>query len=458
MSTFKWTAIFLVKGADDNSREFLQLLEQLASVNKSNDVGVIVGVNMRADKIPKSLRHKNITSTEGWTTVFYSLKSKKKKGCYFQFLQEKQDFKLSVLADMADFFKNQVLSAFTADRYILFTWDHGQPFGIFPTSGEDPKESVIAEAKMKATPAMFNFRLVDQLERKGRLYKSMRSEVKETAENELPILTITELRRAIEWAFVDEKIDVLVMANCYLQFFDTGYELSNCVDYLVAFQTEMYFRDAYDYKMILEALSNDPQLTPENLAKAIVSSYAMQRTRKNLASMNSVALFANNLSWYPVVAKLIDQLALDLMREMPRYRDRIKKAVDSCEYIAPNLPSFCLVDFRNFLRCLRNEVPSLFNIISYECFEIMLRELVVASYIGNDFLNELDVRFKAPSCFSVYLPKNLGDYQTSFLHNFMLPTSLEPTSFVKRFRWEMFINNFIGLPMPVAQTLTVEAA
>ncbi|MBT1685575.1 clostripain-related cysteine peptidase [Dawidia soli] len=431
-----------MKGAADNSLELLQLLQQLQAVKKSAEVAVIVGINIRAENIPLSLQDPGITTAVGWTTLFYSLEAVG-NGCRFRFICEKQTFKLAVQADVADFFKNSVLSLYMADRYILFTWDHGQPFGIFPDTGKNLMAAVTAEAKAKTTPATFHFRLLEQLEQEGKSQKNMRRAAATATEDDLPILTITELRQAIEWAFGDDKIDVLVMANCYLQFFDTGYELSSCVDYLIAFQTEMFFRDAFDYTMILEAISNDPLVMPENLSKAIVSSYALQRTQRNQESMNSVALFANNLSWYPVVAKLIDQLAIDLIREMPRYRDRIMKAIEECEYISPNIPAFCLIDFRNFLRCLHNELPSLFSVIPYEYFETILRELVTASHIGHDFVNEMDIRFRAPSCFSMYLPKKLSDYRTSFLSNFMLETSLSPTLFVKRFSWEMFIYQFI---------------
>ena len=452
MSKFKWTAIFLVKGAADNTVELSQMLHELAAVKKSDEVAVVMGINIRIGFVPELLPLPETHAPADpaaekpeWTTLFYVLETNPAGGCLFRLIHEKKDFKLREETDLTDFFKNQVLASFLADQYILFTWDHGQPFGIFPGENEPAVRGAMIEAREKISPLTFHFRLAGELEKQKEIQtggKPIRAAIAEEAD-ELPILTITELRQAIQWAFGDEKIDVLVMSNCYLQFFDTGYELSDCVDYLIAFETEMFFRDGFDYKMILEAISNDPQLTPENLSKAIVSSYSMQRTRKNLASKNSVALFANNLSWYPTVAKLMDELAQNLINEMPRYRESIQRAVDKCEYISPNIPSFCLIDFRNFIRCLHNEIPSAFNVATYEIFEAIFRQLVTASYIGNDFVAERDTRFVSPSCFSVYLPRTIGDYRTSFLNNFMLETSLSPTAFVKRFRWESFINSFI---------------
>jgi hypothetical protein len=452
MSKFKWTAIFLIKGAADNTVELSQMLHEMAAVKKSDEVAVVMGINIRVGFVPALLplpeTHVSAevtTDKPGWTTLFYRLESNPEGGCLFKFIHEKKDFKLGEEKDLTDFFKNQVLASFLADKYILFTWDHGQPFGIFPGANQSAVNGTMIETTEKISPLALHFRFAGELGKQKYKETDQQPVVTAIAEEakELPILTITELRQAIEWAFGDEKIDVLVMSNCYLQFFDTGYELSDCVDYLIAFETEMFFKDAFDYKIILEAISNDPQLTPENLSKTIVSSYSMQRTRKNLASKNSVALFANNLSWYPTVAKLMDELAQNLINEMPRYREGIQRAVDKCEYISPNIPSFCLIDFRNFIRCLHNEIPSAFNVATYEIFEAVFRQLVTASYIGNDFVAERNARFVSPSCFSVYLPREIGDYQTSFLSNFMQETSLSPTAFVKRFRWESFINEFI---------------
>lgn len=442
---FKWTSIFVIRGAGDNTNELTELLNQLASVNKSEDTACVICINIRLGATPPVLRFsaEPISGNDAtqWTTLFYFLKSKPDgMGCTFELIREIPRFSLGSEKDIKGFFKRVVLKTFSADRYILFTWDHGQPFGIFSGASEEPSPSKAVDDE-KVIAEAFHFRLAKQLKDETREEAELTA--REVPEDKLPILTITELKQAIQWAFGATKIDIVVMANCYLQFFDTGYELSSCANYLVAFETLMFFRDSFDYKMILDSVGNDPNLTPETLSKNIVLAYGLQRNKRNIDSKNEIALFANDLSWYPVMAKLIDTLALSLIEELPRYREAITAAINRCEYISLNTPSFCLVDFGNFIRCLYTEIPETFgDRLSIDTFEKVLQRLVVASYIGNSFKDPIDTRFVRPSCFSIYLPREKNHFKAFFLDNFMAETSLSPTEFVKRFQWEAFVAQY----------------
>jgi hypothetical protein len=86
--------------------------------------------------------------------------------------------------------------------------------------------------------------------------------------------------------FGTKKIGVVAMSNCYLQFFDTGYELSSCVEYLVAFETHMYFDDPFNYKAVLEFVSYNPSAEPEEVAKLLVSTFGYNTFAEDVSTDN----------------------------------------------------------------------------------------------------------------------------------------------------------------------------
>jgi len=440
---FKWTAIFLIKGAADNIRELDQLLNQLTTIEKTSDIGVIFCINIKAAIAPDILPITRTPSTKdtsqsGWTTLFCSLESKSGGGCMFRYIQESREFRIDKEEDIAGFFKQKVLSSFIAEKYILFTWDHGQPFGIFPSANDDPLRAArapIGNLDLKG----FHFRQQQQLKAE----RQTRRMAEPPEDDDLSMLTITELKQAIQWAFDGQKIDVLVMANCFLQFFDTGYELSDCVDYLVTFETVMFFLDTFNYKTILQDLGRNPDVTPETLSKNIVQSFTDETVINTPDSRNEVALFANDLAWYPALARVIDQLADILTEAIPEHREKILAAANKCGYISPGIPMFCLLDFQNLITHLHQEIPGLFPNKFSNTLNTLLNNVVIKSFIGKDFDDGGNKAAIKPSGFSIYFPRMQGDYRTSFLDNFMDETSLSPTEFIKRFRWDLFIRHYI---------------
>lgn len=438
---FKWTAIFLIKGASDNIRAFTQLLDQLATANVSNDIAVVLCINIHAEIAPPVLPlattvgPNNIPVRKpGWTTLFCNLESVADGNNIFNPICESREFRMDKEEDITVFFRQRVLSQFAAERYILFTWDHGQPFGVFPNTNQDSTQSPLENLQLNA----FHFRQQKQLQTE----RLTGAATPIAADDALPMLTATELKQAIQWAFDGQKLDILVMSNCFLQFFDTGYELSDCIDYLITFETIMYFNDSFNYKNILEVMANNTAITPETLSKIIVNDFAATLPA-NTASRQEVALFANDLSWYPALARMIDRLAGILTKAIPDHRDKILAAVSKCEYISPGIPMFCLLDFRNLVMHLYQEMPELISEKFFNTLITILDQVVVGSFIGEGFQESDTLTAINPSCFSIYFPVLSEDYRTSFLENFMTESSLSPTEFTKRFGWDQFIKEYI---------------
>lgn len=428
---FKWTIIFLMKSLSAQVQDMVAVIDQLLAARKAKDIAIVLCINIDSNLVPSNFPRGTNRPPAGFTTLFYSIEFVQNS---LTLISENPKFDILDGASVTFFFKDIVQDNFPAEQYALFTWDHGQPFGIFGGSDEAP---LIVNSK---NPLPLYFKLYNTfpaLKHKARQFLT---------ESDVQILTITELRNAIASSFSGKKIGVIAMSNCYLQFFDTGYELSSCAEYLVAFETLMYFADTFNYKTILEAISRNPYISSESLSRLIVSTFSYE-TDPNSSNefKRSVALFANDLSWYPSIAKQFDELSKTLIRELPRYFLEIKTSLSKCGYIAPNIEIFALIDFRNFITCLYNEAPALFHNNGYEVIQWFLEKVVVESFVGEDFANEASDEFKAPSCFSIYLPKTPGIYHSLFRDLYMRESGLSPTEFVKRFSWDAFIARYIEM-------------
>ena len=448
----KWTVFFLIGFVDEFVIEMNNMLTDLLSVKKRDEVDIVLCINIKVDKIPPGFQRGKMTSSKKFTTLFYNIAPDGDGKNFLNLLCENDEFEIRRQADVTNFFKETILTQFLADDYILFTWDHGQPLGIFPhkddpqvPSQESQALAILANRNQLFKPLLLHFRLFElssrlqdlPLKNKDRLPSPVQLQ-----DDDLQMLTITELRNAIEWAFGKKKIAMVVMMNCYLQFFDTGYELCNNVNYLVAFETEMNFRNGLDYETLFGMLSDNPDIPPATLAKLAVSTYAIKNS-KDTAGLAATALFANDLSWYPGLAKLIDEFARNLTRELPRYLAQIQSALAKCKYITPNIPDYCLVDFKNFITCLYSEAPGLFPGALYDLMNLYLDKTVLESFKGASFYREGEDQFISPSAFSVYFPATARMFKSSFLADFMREDSLSPTEFVQDFYWENFIESFV---------------
>jgi hypothetical protein len=244
-------------------------------------------------------------------------------------------------------------------------------------------------------------------------------------------------------ALLPEKIDVVVMFNCYLQYFDTGYELSSCVDYLAAFEMNMFFDDSLDYASIFKALSANPSIEPRTLVKLFVSTFPLTTGGREPSAKNQVVFSAHDLTWYPKMAGLIDELANELLIHLPRLKEKIRAALQKCRYLTNAAPEYRLVDFRNIVHRLYTEIPEAFPTHLYTKLNEGLDKIVLESYIGSDYQNEREPPFYSPTSFSIYFPDSLSSAATSFFNVFVNPESSDASTFAKRFQWATFIIRFV---------------
>lgn len=450
---YRWTVFFLMRAVSGYFDSAIETINEILTARMPKDVVVIICLNIRGKYIPKCFERES--STPDITTVFYRVTSGDKPGRNnLNLIKENTKFNIKDGQDVSDFFKENIPQQHLVSQYILFTWDHGQPFAIFSDDDNSPitdtteklNDSRITE---KYKPLLTHFRQWDFYQTEVVPFRKSheKTDLERLIDESKDMLTITELKNAIKSAFGRTKIDVLVLANCNLQFFDTGYELCSCVDYLVAFESFMYFENGLNYKAVLESLTSFSSPSAQKISQLVVTSYELKRRVEAKVPyqdvIDSVALFANDLSWYPLLGKLISELASKLTTEISIHFEKIKAARNRCETIRDTPDKYCLVDFGQFIYALFNELPGIFE-GRYSFFVQVLRNVVQASYIGSSLQEDFE-KLQRPSCFAVYFPANKGRYVNDFRNTFMDDHTRSATTFVKQFKWDDFITAYVDL-------------
>jgi hypothetical protein len=451
-----WTVFFLIRALSDVSKYAEDIITELLKKPKPDSISIIICINIKVNQIPDTYQRGDNPPNLGTTNLFYQVVNSEMKS-KLSLIDELPCFDIRNEDDVAFFLRQGILQNNVADHYMIFTWDHGSPFAIF--TGKDDNNTPLGEKASLSNeivncnyynPLITHFRQWEFYQSVMSQHLSVDHETLETYKRsklEMGMLTVSELKNAIKWAFGKIKVDILVMGNCNLQFFDTGYELSSCVNYLVAFESYMYVENMLDYETILKTLTFEPVLSPKKIAQIIVSSFEIKANSDFVNGDNNkdiVALFANDLSWYPTMAKLIDDLANRMIEQLPVYRDKILNARKKCEYIKGRTKDYCLIDFKAFLNSLFNELPAIFE-GTIPFFNYVLDKIILQSYVGSYFQKRSE-KLQCPSCFSIYFPADWGIYDTVYQILYMNEIGRYASSFVKEFRWDSFIKEFVTPP------------
>ena len=184
---YKWTIIFLIQSLDNSLEDMKKMMEDILLTQINKQVSVIIVVTINKNRVPPHYPVSLSSNEETQTTLCFQL-IKQNNRVTLNLLSESFTFRLNKPVDLADFFNDTILKKYNAEHYLLFTWDHGHPFGIF-----EPAQNIFLE----------NY------------------------------LTTSKLKSAIEKSI--KKIDIVVMNNCFCQFFDTGYELRKSIEFLIVF-------------------------------------------------------------------------------------------------------------------------------------------------------------------------------------------------------------------------------
>jgi hypothetical protein len=209
------------------------------------------------------------------------------------------------------------------------------------------------------------------------------------------MLSIQQLKQAIESSFYlakNQKINIVVMMDCYMQFLDTALTLLSAqVDYMVGVESGIDFV-GYNYSQIFKELFADPDIEPKEMAILIVSSLKDKQFKKGVQKkynpLGTAAVFANDLGPFFRFTDTLNKLSRILLIEMLQNSNFHK--IDNARQSLQNRynDTYALIDFYRFLEALRKEFGK-------ECQTDIINELIslrdkiiLYQYIGRDLLIE----------------------------------------------------------------------
>ena len=479
---YNWSVIFLIRAVDTHSKEAGEMINEILLCKKSPDVGILFCLNTKIEYIKKLLPKRFGRSrrpNDEQTTVFLSMNDSRisEAEARLDFILEDKNFDIREEVDVKKVFKEKVLPAFRAVKYLLFTWDHGSVFGIFKDPPPDSlrlksvqDESIIDTKTNRDSPFMpiefliskfIDFDKANKEQSARKILREIRKRylhslnlVEEFDENGTPgfdMLTAYELNEAIKWAFGIRKqgeggIDVVCMMNCCMQFFDTGFALRETVNYLVAPETVMLF-SGYNYSVIFEELFKDSKMNEMELSYIIVDSFKYKkfadRTHGERA-IEETALFGNDLTFYSEAALEINELAKNLRNKItkPLELGIIRETRGQCT-VMPSTSEYTIIDFFTYLELLfKNGSSGISPFYNKFAKELIPKITGKRFHIGNRLDINGDGKFIRPRSFSVFYAKNKNEL-IDFYREFIDELSENSTEFSQRFQWDNFVKEYL---------------
>ncbi len=400
----KWTVFFLIKSVDASIGDAIEMINAVRrDVDACDYISVIFCLQVLKKNVPAifSGDPNDIVKNDkpDRTTVFCSLTKSDGQNVQFKsdlkLIAEEDDFDITNPECIQGFFKEEILENNRAQRYMLFTMDHGNGYGIFRDTPENSLVKIL-DGAIELVPARnMNFPTP--------VIVTNNTQSKNAIDQD-KVLTMDELAAAIGQAFGNEKIDLVVMMNCYMQFFDAGYALRDNIKYLIAPESFMLFK-GYNYEFIFRKLSQEPDLSSRRLAKHIVDSFELKVYDDyfvGISAKATTALFANDVTYYAELADYIDQLAGALEQELNKNKPEIIMARVNTP---PVSGASHLVDFFYLLQNLQKSLGDTWQRELVEELLLLKKKAIIAQYIGFDFSNY--VGSANPSGFSIYFPIKL---------------------------------------------------
>jgi len=150
-----------------------------------------------------------------------------------------------------------------------------------------------------------------------------------------------------------ERIDIIGFSTCITASVEVAYQIAPYANYMVASEENMHSFSSnpnytWPYYKSLSKLKKFPNMNAENFAKCIVNNFVAESntsaylrcypTKKWVNIPINTTLSAINLSRISQVASAVDKLAMNLIKEMPKYRDIIKEARSKARKFGPWYP------------------------------------------------------------------------------------------------------------------------
>jgi len=398
---YKWTVIYLINCTDEQA-QMTALEDMFAQIFKYRipaEVAVVICMNITVKYMPSidpKYKIRQGVNPISSTTVFYKVSAlKNPNGNVYNELvsiaDENPQFNYTK-ENVQTYFEDIVIKkGYSGESNMLLTWGHGASFGLFLGSG-----------------------LPD-------------------GDEKFDMLSIDDLKDAILASFGNnkqQKINLVVMMNCFMQFFDTCFALRQSnVDFLVASASGAYF-SGYNYAVIFSTLFNNPNIQPEALA--ILATNSIDH------SMQDATFFTSNLSFCEKMADSMGRLGEALRKELPKQLVKIKRARDACDDI--NV-LYNILDFFRLTLSIRQQFGDNWQKTLIDEIMTLRNQMLLATYIGSN-LQRQQIPIYPLGYLTCFPPQ--GGRTMKFYKTFIDPQSPLASGFSKSNQWAIFTAAFVN--------------
>ncbi len=295
----QWTIMVYMAGDNNLDEAGLLDLEEMKKVGSSDQVEIVVQFDCRGKDSTTSRYHiRNDTDLDD------------------DLIQELGQTNTGDPEVLEEFIRWGV-ETYPSSHYMLVLWNHGNGWdddvvfrsqkisseepvyrSIVSKVGETPISKVegLSISKVKEAPSLFGKMDLD-IRRdliKSRFHRSLfittvDQAVKTRAilidDNAKDFLDNIEMKNVLESACarIGKKIDILGMDACLMSMVEVGYQLKDSVSLTVGSQ-EVEPGAGWPYQQILQRLSDNPSMTPEELSSTIVTEYitSFENTKKDV--------------------------------------------------------------------------------------------------------------------------------------------------------------------------------
>jgi hypothetical protein len=244
------------------------------------------------------------------------------------------------------------------------------------------------------------------------------------------------------------KADLVIMMNCWMQMLETGYELAETVNILVAAETVHFFA-GYDYTNIINQMARNPRSSANTVAKVAVntieSNFMEERSwRKHL---KEVIISATALSRIKNIKHALDAVCKELNHTLDKKFETVRRVRQGCLDLSSgyftNTQSridkkivIFFIDFYNYIAELANE--GLISSQSLVKLDKAFKKYILYIYIGNKYTEPSRNGIQLGHGVSIFHPFRYNDFDDLYYEYFYLRKRIKMATT----SWNTFLDEF----------------